>query len=61
MTKKDFELIAGTLLDGYNATMRNEMTTKGYEIIVDLFNIRLKNTNPRFDERKFKVACGVGV
>ena len=55
MTRTDFEVVADVL---------NELLSKDTEgtIILKVINAfceRFKLCNPRFDEEKFKTACGV--
>jgi len=50
MTKKDFELIAEIV------KIYNDKT--GGEYLIKLFADRLQKENPRFNYRRFWIACG---
>lgn len=57
MTKKDYELIANTLLTCRdNAQGINTVT---YQKICESFSYRLRDENPKFDRTKFLTACGI--
>lgn len=62
MTKKDYELIAGTLkpmqftiLDGN----RWDGEPSDYENVCNDFANALQKHNPKFDRKKFLTACGI--
>lgn len=59
MTKKDYELIAGCLLDSYNLIPANQLTKDAYITLVNMFIIRLSVKNPLFNKDKFILACGL--
>lgn len=52
MTKKDYELIAGTI-----AKMKSLVGEQLY--VADLFADTLAKHDPRFDRDKFLQACGI--
>ena len=63
MTKKDFELIANTLLaarwEGPTPTGRNYIDYDTYPPLVNDFADALATTNPRFDRARYLKACGI--
>ena len=63
MTKKDFELIANTLLaarwEGPTSTGRNYIDYDTYPPLVNDFADALATANPRFDRVRFLKACGI--
>lgn len=61
MTKKDYELIADTLLrtiNTYKGMEANTMARGAEQVAYDIAN-RLANQNNKFDRDKFLKACGV--
>ena len=52
MTKKDYELIARVIKE------INTRKAKGQRI-VELFGLELEKENPRFDYKKFYLACEI--
>lgn len=63
MTRKDFELIAHTLLTSASAvrpiTVAEKAAEAQYNHTCHLFADRLALVNPRFDRARFLAACGV--
>ena len=51
MTKKDYEKIAEVLMEASPYTIRY--------VLVERFIKMLQADNPRFNEERFKVACGI--
>lgn len=61
MTKKDFIIIADTIFAFIsNPTIKDKLTAGDIAYLIDLFSVRLRNENWRFDKQKFeKKALGV--
>lgn len=55
MTRKDYELIARCIKGAVDAHGR----TASIVLAADNLAMQLRSTNPRFDENRFLVACGV--
>lgn len=62
MTKKDYELIAQTLVDAFTLLEQKEdgISENQRKTICLEFAKNLKNDNPRFSASKFGDACGFG-
>jgi len=52
MTRKDFELIAGTI-----AALDITLGEAGRKTVAELFGFQLARTNPRFNRQRFVTAC----
>jgi hypothetical protein len=60
MTKKDYAIITNTLLRFHNSSIAQRKTIDDeYPFLVDLFSVTLKRENARFDDHKFREACGL--
>lgn len=55
MSKKDYELIARCI----NGAVKAHGQTAAIILAVDNLAMELRSTNPRFDELRFRNACGV--
>lgn len=58
MTRKDFELIARTLLSVRPLLPRGKAYPQWRET-VQVFSSELASTNPQFDKSRFETACGL--
>lgn len=60
MGRKDYILIAETIKNMDTSSVQGQQINKGHiENLADSFAYMLSQDNPRFDEGKFLVACGV--
>lgn len=64
MTKKDYELIASTLLQefadiGGKATQYNYGRADGYRNMVFKLAVAFEADNPKFNKQKFLTDCGL--
>jgi hypothetical protein len=57
MTKKDFIVMAATFQRAYNAALSRE-TRETIDDMVEAYVITAKSRNPRFNEERFRKACG---
>lgn len=57
MTRKDYELIAHTMADMANAYRGNEQAIHAIYQTAEIFAVRLKADNPRFDPVRFMAEC----
>ncbi|WP_187971144.1 hypothetical protein [Aquibium microcysteis] len=60
MTRKDFELIAAAINRAAQRADNEGEHGTVYDLACDLAG-ELTKTNPKFDQRRFLVACGVEV
>ena len=59
MTRKDFDLIAETLLNSKPAVKSGLDMLEQWQWTVEMFANRLTTTNTNFNRDKFKKACGL--
>jgi hypothetical protein len=59
MTKKDYELIAGSIKFSRTSGILTTEADEAMQILADDLSIQLANENPRFDRDKFLKACGL--